>query len=107
MATTPNGPPWTFGTGYHPITGSGVLIVANLPQPRAGMNYQLRYLPTSGGDSLPGRSVSIDAKGQGFSLLAADVGPVATLGITLESTAGNTTPSGPILLTGSLSGARG
>ncbi len=71
------------------------------------MNYQLWYFPTSSGDSLPRGSVSIDAKGQGFSLLAADVGPVATLGITLEPTAGNTTPSGPILLTGSLSGARG
>lgn len=71
------------------------------------MSYQLWYFPTSGGDPHLGGNAAIDANGQGLALLAADVGPVATLGISLESAAGDATPAGPMLLTGSLSGARG
>lgn len=107
MATTPDGPPSASGTAYLSISGSGILAVANLPQAPAGMRYQLWYFPTGGQAPLPGTPVPIDAKGQGFSLLALDVGPISTLGITLEPIAGSTTPTGPMLLTGSLSDARG
>lgn len=107
MATTADGPPSASGTAYLSISGSGVLAVTNLPRPPAGMAYQLWYFPTGGDNPVPGGPVAIDAQGQGFSLLAADAGPIATLGISLEPTAGSTTPTSPMLLTGSLSGARG
>lgn len=107
MTATPDGPPSASGSAYLSITGSGVLAVANLPPALAGMGYQLWYFPAGGGDPLPGGLVTLDANGQGFALLPADSGPVATLGISLEPRAGSTTPTGPMLLTGSLSGARG
>lgn len=107
LTATPDGPPSASGTAYLSISGSGVLAVANLPVPSAGRGYQLWYFPTGGADPFPGGFVTIDANGQGFSLLPVDVGPVATLGISLEPIQGSTSPTGPMLVTGSLSGARG
>ncbi len=107
MTATPDGPPPASGTAYLSITGSGVLAVANLPVPQQGMGYQLWFFPTGGGDPIPGGFITIDATGQGFALLAADVGPVSTLGLSLEPISGSTSPTGPMLMTGSLGGARG
>lgn len=107
LTTTPDGPPSASGTAYLSVSGSGVLTVAHVPTPPSGMGYQLWFFPTGGANPLPGGFVTIDAHGQGFSLLPVDMGPIATLGISLEPVAGSTSPTGPMILTGSLSGARG
>lgn len=107
MLATPDGPPSASGTAYVSLSGSGVLTVSNLPEPQSGLGYQIWYFPAGGEGAIPGGFITLDADGQGFALLPADATPVATIGISLEPTGGSASPTGPLLLTGSLSGARG
>lgn len=107
MMATPDGPPSASGTAYLSLSGSGVLAVSNLPEPQSGLGYQIWYFPAGGEGAIPGGFITLDANGQGFALLPADATPVATIGISLEPTGGSASPTGPLLLTGSLSGARG
>jgi len=107
MMATPDGPPSASGTAFLSLSGSGVLSVSHLPEPQSSLGYQIWYFPAGGEGAIPGGFITLDANGQGFALLPADATPVATIGISLEPTRGSPSPTGPLLLTGSLSGARG
>lgn len=107
LMATPDGPPSASGTAFLSLSGSGVLAVSNLPAPRSGQGYQIWYFPTGGKRATPGGFLTLDANGQGFALLPADAAPAATIGISLEPTEGSSRPTGPLLITGSLGGARG
>jgi hypothetical protein len=107
LTPTEQGPANASGTAFFSLSGSGVLTVANLPQPEAGKAYQLWYLTGQMNPPIPGGTLVIDAQGIGFMLIPSDVGQFSEIGITAEPEGGSATPTGPMLLTSTVSGARG
>lgn len=95
------------GTAFFALDATGVISVVNLAQPPEGRSYQVWYYPTAESEPLPGATFAVDAQGTGFMLIPADVGVFTTVTVTLEPEAGTTSPSGPVILTGTTGGARG
>lgn len=92
---------------YLDATGTGVLNVVNMPQPEEGFSYQIWFLPDNEGAPIPGGAFTVDDRGVGFLLIPADSGNVRGMSISREPEGGSEEPSGPMLLAGSASGARG
>ncbi len=107
LTPTAQGPGNASGTLYLTASGSGVLSAVNLPEPSDGEAYQVWYLPPDEGEPIPGGMFSVDDRGVGFMLVSADVGAIRGVSISLEAEDGTTEPSGPMLLSGAASGARG
>jgi hypothetical protein len=107
LAPSSDAPDNAHGTAFFSLNGSGVITVANLEPPAEGRLYQAWYYPTSDAEPYPGATFSIDATGTGFMLIPADVGMFTDVAITLEPETGSTSPTGPVILTGSTGGARG
>jgi anti-sigma-K factor RskA len=107
LAPTAQGPASASGTLYLTATGSGVLEVVNLPASGQGTVYQLWFVPPDDGPLLPGATFTVDADGTGFALVAADTGAFKGVSISAEPEGGSETPTGPLLLSGATSGARG
>lgn len=107
LVPTKDGPADARGTAFYALTGSGMLQVAGLPAPAAGRRYQLWYYPAANQQPIPGGTFTLDAQGIGFILIPSDVGPFTALGISLEPEKGSQQPTGPLLLTGTVNGARG
>lgn len=107
LAPTADGPADANARLYLTATGSGVLDVVNLPDPGEGRVYQLWFHPQGGGPLLPGASFTVDEDGIGFARIAADTGAFTGISISQEPEGGSEEPTGPILLTGDASGARG
>lgn len=95
------------GTAFFALDGTGVISVVNLAPVPEGRSYQVWYYPTAEAAPLPGATFTVDAAGTGFMLIPADVGLFTTVSVTLEPEAGTTSPSGPVILTGTTGGARG
>jgi len=95
------------GTAFFALDGTGVISVVNLAPAPTGRSYQVWYYPTAESAPLPGATFTVDAQGTGFMLIPADVGVFTTVTVTLEPEAGATSPSGPVILTGTTGGARG
>lgn len=95
------------GIAFFNLSGSGVISVTNLAPVPEGSAYQVWFYTTPEAEPLPGATFAIDTNGTGFMLIPADVGLFTDVAITLEPAAGSTTPTGPILLSGSTGGARG
>jgi hypothetical protein len=107
LTPTAEGPANGGGTLYLTATGSGVLTVVNMPDLAEGETYQAWFLPPDEGEPIPGGTFTVDDRGIGFMLVAADTGAFRGVAISLEPEAGSETPSGPMLLTGAAGGARG
>lgn len=107
LTPTAQGPETANGTLYITASGSGVLNVVNLPPPEDGRIYQAWFLPVDEGDPIPGGTFTVDDSGVGFLLVAADVGVFRGVTVSLEPETGSESPTGPMLLTGAASGARG
>ncbi len=107
LTPTAQGPGNASGTLYVTASGSGVLNVVNLPVPEDGQAYQTWFLPPDEGDPIPGGTFTVDDRGIGFLLVAADVGAFRGVTVSLEPESGSESPTGPMLLTGAASGARG
>lgn len=108
LAPTTDGPPIAHGVAYFPLSGSGTLSVSNLEPLAAGHSYQLWYISTDGPAApIPGGTFGVDAGGQGFMLIPADVGSFNALAISVEPEPGSTTPTTPFILSGTTFDARG
>lgn len=107
LAPSPDAPANAHGTAFFSLNGDGVITVANLDQLAEGRLYQAWYYPTSDAEPYPGATFSVDANGTGFMLIPADVGLFTDVSVTLEPETGSTSPTGPVMLTGSTGGARG
>ncbi|HVL26377.1 MAG TPA: anti-sigma factor [Thermomicrobiales bacterium] len=107
LRPTEQGPANANATAWFSLNGSGVLSVANLPQPKEGTTYQLWYLTDPSQAPIPGGTFTVDAQGMGFMLIPADVGTFSSIGISAEPEGGSATLSGPLLLSSDVSGARG
>lgn len=89
------------------IQGSGVLSVANLPPLPEGRTYQLWYMTDNPNAPVPGGTFAVDDTGQGFMLIPTDVSGVTSIAITEEAAGGAQEPTGPVLLSSDIEGARG
>jgi hypothetical protein len=107
LAPSADAPPNALGTAFFSLDGTGVLSVSNLAPAPDGRSYQVWYYPTADAEPIPGSTLAIDEHGSGFTLIPADVGVFTTITITLEPLAGSTSPTGPVILTGTTGGARG
>lgn len=107
LQPTKDGPAEARGTAFYALTGAGMLQVAGLPAPAAGQRYQLWYFPTVNDKPIPGGTFTLNGQGIGFTLIPSDVGQFTQLGISLEPEKGSQAPTGPILVTGTVNGARG
>lgn len=107
LTPTAQGPQSASGTMYLSASGSGVLNVVNMPQADDGSRYQIWFLPDNEGEPIPGSTFTVDERGVGFTLIPADTGPFRGISISQEPASGSERPSGPMLLTGAASGARG
>lgn len=107
MVPTGNGPANANAQAWFSIQGSGVLSVANLPRTAEGGVYQLWYITDSPTRPIPGGTFTVDEAGQGFMLIPADVGTISSIAISEEPSGGSQSPTGPILLSSDIAGARG
>jgi len=107
LRPTEQGPANAHATAWFSLNGSGVLSVANLPQPGEDQVYQFWYQTGETGTLVPGGTFSVDAQGVGFMLIPADVGQFNAIAISAEPSGGSATPTGPLLLSSEVSGARG
>lgn len=107
LAATPDAPANAHGTAFFSLSGTGVITVANLDQLAPGRLYQVWFYPASDAEPYPGATFSVDADGTGFMLIPADVGMFTDVTVTVEPETGSTSPTGPVILTGSTGGARG
>lgn len=95
------------GTAFFSLSGPGMIGVSNLEQAPKGRSYQVWYYPTAEAAPLPGATFAVDDDGTGFMLIPADVGVFTLISITLEPEVGTTSPTGPVMLSGTTGGARG
>lgn len=107
LVPTENGPANANAQAWFSIQGSGVLSVANMPQLNDGEVYQLWYGTDSPTTPIPGGTFTVDDAGQGFMLIPADVGPISSIAISAEPSGGSQLPTGPVLLSSDVAGARG
>lgn len=107
LMPTSDAPQNANGQAWFSIQGSGVLSVANLPQPEDGMAYQLWYITDSPTNPVPGGTFTVSGTGQGFMLIPADVDGVTSIALSIEPDGGSASPTGDILLTSDVSDARG
>lgn len=107
LTPTKDGPADARGTAFYALTGSGMLQVAGLPPLAADQRYQLWYFPKPDQAPIPGGTFALDAQGLGFMLIPSDVGSFTQLGISREPGKGSQQPTGPMLVTGTVNGARG
>lgn len=107
LLPTGDGPADARGTAYFALTGSGMLQVAGLPALTTDQRYQLWYFPTADANPIPGGSFALDDQGIGFTLIPSDVGRFVSIGISREPAKGSRTPTGAMLVTGTVNGARG
>ncbi len=107
LSPTAQGPGNASGALYMTAEGSGVLSAVNLPAAGEGEAYQVWFLPPDEGEPIPGGTFTADDRGIGFMLVSADVGAIRGVSISVEPESGSTEPTGPMLLSGSASGARG
>ena len=107
LVPTADAPDGASGMAFFNLDGTGVIAVTNLDRAPEGRSYQIWYFPSPDAEALPGATFTVDDNGTGFMLIPADVGLFTYVIVTLEPEAGSTTPSGPIMLSGSTGGARG
>jgi anti-sigma-K factor RskA len=107
LAPSADAPQNALGTAFFSLNGSGVISVANLAPLQEGRRYQVWFYPTSEAEPIPGATFAVDEHGSAFMLIPADVGVFTNLSITVEPEAGTTSPTGPVILSGSTGGARG
>jgi hypothetical protein len=107
LIPTAEGPELARGTAFIKPEGSGVLEIVNLPPLDAGRAYQIWYYPEGESIPLPGDTVGLNEDQVAFSLIPADVGTFQAVGVSVEPVAGSQTPTTPIILLGTVGGARG
>lgn len=106
MEPTKSAPARIQGQVFISMTGSGVVIASNLPQP--GDNEELRvwFLNDGGSDPIAGDTITLDVAGQGFALIPADTGVYSGVAISLEP-AGSNAPGGSYLLVTTVRSGKG
>ena len=104
LERTENAPTAAQGQVFIRVSGSGVVIISNLPQPGDNEEYRLWYLEDETVRS--GGPVTVDANGQGFALIPGDSGHYSQIAVSLEAE-GTDTPTTSYLLVADVRSGRG
>lgn len=85
LEPTENAPNSVQGQVFLSVSGSGAVIVSNLPLPGDNEEFRLWYLDEDD-SATAGTVLSVDAFGQGFALIPGDAGNYSRIAISLETT---------------------
>lgn len=107
LIPTAEGPELARGTAFIRPEGSGVVEIVNLPPLDAAQRYQLWYYPEGDGAPLPGETITLNEDSIAFSLIPADVGVFRAVGVSVEPATGSQAPTTPMIMLGTVGGARG
>lgn len=108
LQPTPNGPAGASGTFYATLDNAqGALVVDNLSPLQDGRVYQLWFIQSGGSAPVPGATFTVDENGRGVLVVTPDAPAFDTVALTEEPTGGSAAPTTPVVLAGSLGGARG
>lgn len=105
LEPTENAPNNVQGQVFLSVTGSGAVVVSNLPQPGDNDEYRIWYLQEDGSATM-GTTLSVDANGQGFALIPGDSGEYVGIAISLE-TAGDEAPAAFYLMIADVRSGKG
>lgn len=99
-------PPDLQGVVYIGISGSGAVIISNLPPAGDNEVYQMWLLGETDDNAVAAGTLWTNPQGQGFALIPADSSGYARIAVSLEPQ-GSDEPSGAFLLIASVNEARG
>lgn len=105
LEPTEDAPNGVQGQVFLSVTGSGAVIVSNLPQPGDNDEYRLWYLQEDG-SAIEGAPLSVDPNGQGFALIPGDAGDYVSIAISLETT-GDDAPGAVYLMIAEVRSGKG
>lgn len=105
LQPTDHAPAAVQGQVFINLSGTGIVVVSNLPQSGDNEEFRLWYLAEDD-TAVSGGTLHVDAHGQGFALIPGDTGTYSRIAISLEST-DNDTPDGVFLLIGEVRSGRG
>lgn len=94
------------GVAYIGTSGSGAVVISNLPPAGDNEVYQLWLLGETNEGAIAAGTLLTNQQGQGFALLPADASGYSRIAISLEP-AGSDSPSGAFLLIAEVNPARG
>jgi outer membrane murein-binding lipoprotein Lpp len=94
------------GVAYIGTSGSGAVVISNLPPAGDNEVYQLWLLGETNDDAVAAGALLTNQQGQGFALLPADASRYVQIAISLEPEGGKK-PSGAFLLVAEVNPARG
>lgn len=94
------------GVAYIGTSGSGAVVISNLPPAGDNEVYQLWLLGESDDGAVAAGTLLTNQQGQGFALLPADASGYSRIAISLEPK-GSKEPSGAFLLVAEVNPARG
>jgi hypothetical protein len=94
------------GVAYVGTSGSGVVVINNLPPAGDNEVYQLWLLGDTNESAIAAGTLLTNQQGQGFALLPADASGYSRIAISLEPQ-GSEQPSGAFLLVAEVNPARG
>lgn len=100
-------PPQLAGQVYLNPTGSGVVVVSNLPLPGDNEAYHVWFESEDGASVTRGGALYVSSTGQGFALIPADTMGYARIGISLDSEDANSDTPGAFLLVAEVPTGRG
>lgn len=106
MDPTDSAPTATQGQVFISLSGSGVVMVSNLPQPGDNEEFRLWYLQDNDDTAMAGGSLTVSETGQGFALIPADTTNYSRIAVSLEPS-GSEVPGGSFLLIGEVRSGRG
>lgn len=94
------------GVAYLGTTGSGVVVIGNLPPAGDNEVYQI-WLVNSDESASSAGNLFVAGNGQGFGLIPADATGYKNIAISLEPNGGSESPSGGFLLVAEVNAGRG
>lgn len=105
LTPTEIAPDSSRGQVFITLTGSGVVVVSNLPQPGDNEEFRLWYLHDDD-RAVSGGAIHMHESGQGFALVPGDMEGYSRIAVSLE-TRGTDAPEGNYLLIAEVKPGRG
>lgn len=105
LEPTENAPNGVQGQVFLNVSGSGVVVVSNLPQPGDNDEFRIWYLQGDG-SATEGAALSVSPDGQGFALIPGDAGDYVGIAISLEAS-GDEAPAAFYLMVADVRSGKG